>query len=222
MISYLSGPLLEATEGRCTVAISAGTSKIGYAVHTPHGSAYQTLVEGENCEFFIHTHVREDALELFGFRTKGEREVFLTLLGVNGIGPKGAMGILSKVELGTLIDAVLTGDKSMLTGIPGIGKKTAERMILELGDPLKKKMEAGLLPMKGLTSIGGTGTASGAAGVISSAAFAQYAEAKEALVGLGYRELEIQKAFARLRDAGQLTGERKTAEVVRMSLKELK
>ena len=224
MISYLSGQIFEASEGKCTLLIQQGISKIGYLIHTPLGHSYSNLTEGEVAEFFIHNHVREDAFELFGFKTKVEREVFLTLLGVNGIGPKGAMGILSKIEIETLVNAVLSGDKDALTGIPGVGKKTAERMMLELADPLKKKMEQGLLPMRGSsgrkeTSVTGSGEVSTGA---LSGGFQQFSDAKEALLSLGYKENEVLNAFRKLRDQNLLVSGRNTSEVVRLSLKELK
>jgi holliday junction DNA helicase RuvA len=82
----------------------------------------------------IHTHVREDAITLYGFLTQQEREVFQLMISVSGIGPKLALNILSGIAAGELVKAVLEGDLKRLTGIPGVGKKTAERMILELKD----------------------------------------------------------------------------------------
>jgi holliday junction DNA helicase RuvA len=223
MISYVAGSVLETSEGKCTVLIQQGLSKIGYLVNVPQSAAYANLSEGEVCEFFVHHHVREDASELFGFKTKVEREVFLTLLGVNGIGPKGAMGILTKIEISTLVEAVLTGDKEALTSVPGVGKKTAERMMIELADPLKKKMDQGLLPFLKGAQTSGSSLQSGTAALSAAVGgFHQFSEAKEALISLGYKDAEVLNAFKKLREQGHLVTGKNTSEVVRLSLKELK
>ena len=115
---------------------------VGYSVNVPRNSQYELLPNGKVIELFIHTHVREDQLDLYGFATKSEKELFLTLLSVNGIGPKGALSILSGADTSQLVQAIIEGDKALLTKLPGVGKKTAERMVLELSDSLRKKMDA--------------------------------------------------------------------------------
>jgi Holliday junction DNA helicase RuvA len=189
MIGYLRGQLLENQEGKMIVLVGEGGA-VGYTVTVPQSAAYDLLPSGKTVELHIYTHVREESLDLYGFRTKPEKELFLTLLGVNGIGPKVAMGILSKVDPGTLIQAVIDGDRAMLTGVPGIGKKTAERVVLELADPLRKKVEAGglteLMPAAKAPSSKGKQMGLGAM-----SAGAVYNDAKQALMGLGYRENEV-------------------------------
>ena len=192
MIGYLKGQILEHQEGHLLVALGMTSGSIGYAITVPLGVAYSGLLPGRTVELFIHTHVREDALDLYGFTTSAEKELFLTLLTVNGIGPKGAMGILSKVEPSTLIQAVLTGDKVTLTQIPGIGKKTAERVVLELADSLQKKVAAGVFLALGSGHLGvdtGKGPASGATARDMNASILK--DAKDALMGLGYREQDV-------------------------------
>lgn len=216
MISYIEGKITDHSDGKCTVLLEMGASKIGYQLHVPQSSNYNFLNEGEVSEFFIHSHVREDAFDLYGFKTKIEKEVFLTLLTVNGIGPKGALGILSKIELETLMDAIFTENKEALTSIPGIGKKTAERMMIELKDPLKKKFESGLLGHSKMKTNESSVNTSKLHNV-----FAKFIEAKEALLSLGYKENEIQFTFRKLEEAGLLTKDKTTSEVIKLSLKEL-
>lgn len=207
MIGYLNGKLMEIQDGKALVAIA----NVGYAVSVPSAGKYATLHTGDSVELWVHTHVREDALDLYGFLSKEEKEIFLTLLTVNGIGPKGAMGILSKVEIPTLVRAILEGDQKTLTDIPGIGKKTAERVVVELRDSMRKKAENEALPMGWATAPKG-----------SKVAFSMraYQDAKDALVGLGYREQDVVQALKRVQ--GTLPeSSAKTEEVVKQALKEL-
>lgn len=184
MIGYLRGEVLENADGRVILAVGDDSS-VGYQVTIPTAPAYLGFTVGKRAELFIHTHVREDALELFGFASRSEKDLFLTLLTVNGIGPRGAMGILSHIEAEDLIAAILGGDRARLTGISGVGKKTAERMVLELAEPLRKKQEAGIFPASRVTGTGAT-----AAGRPLPANQA-VSDAKSALVGLGYREHDV-------------------------------
>lgn len=214
MIGFLSGKILEAQDGKVLIGLSMGVNSgtVGYTISVPGSARYDALVAGQTAEFFIHTHVREDALDLIGFLSKPEKELFLSLLSVNGIGPKGALGILSKVEPSTLIEAVLSDNKSMLTEIPGIGKKTAERIVVELGDSLRKKVDSGLVAAAEVSATGVSSTF-----VASTRSFR---EAKDALTGLGYREQEIIAALKKLQqtDAEEF---KKTEEIIKLALKEL-
>lgn len=217
MIGYLSGKILEIQDGKTLVAIAG----VGYAVTVPTGGKYSTLHAGESKEFWIHTHVREDALDLYGFLSREEKEIFLTLLTVNGIGPKGAMGILSKVEIPTLVRAILEGDQESLTEIPGIGKKTAERVVVELKDSLKKKAENGALPAEWLMTAASVGASTSAKATSFAFATLAFKEAKDALVGLGYRDQEVIQALKRVQDSAPKPSS-KTEEVVKQALKELR
>jgi Holliday junction DNA helicase RuvA len=220
VIGYLNGKFLEVSDGKAVVIPSG--SGIGYAVALPFSARYETLHAGAPAELWIHSHVREDAFDLYGFLSREEKEIFLTLLTVNGIGPKGALGILSKVEIPTLVRAILGGDQGSLTEIPGIGKKTAERVVVELRDSLRKKAENGRLPpewMQAAAAVGASG-ATKAAGTIAFATLA-FKEAKDALVGLGYREQEIVQVLRKVQDAKDAAVTR-TEEVVKQALKELR
>lgn len=128
MISYLKGKIIENDLKSVTLLVNG----IGYRVFT-NNSVIQ-MGENDNTEFFTHLAVRENALDLYGFRTKKELEFFELLLTVSGIGPKSALGILSVASPQALAKAIKTGDSSSLIKTSGIGKKNAEKIVLELKD----------------------------------------------------------------------------------------
>jgi len=193
---------------------------VGYLVHVPQGASYIDFVSGKRVQLYVYTHVREDALDLYGFKSRGEKELFLTLLGVSGVGPRVALGILSKVDPSSLIRAVIEGDKEELVQIPGIGKKTAERVVLELADPLKKKMEAGAFSGLGMTgsSMMGAKATRMAAGASSSRSVR---DAQEALLGLGYREPQVAALFKDLAEEGIRMPSDPAEEWIRAALQRL-
>lgn len=222
MIGYLRGEILEHSEGRMLVLVSGGTAGVGYSVQVPQGPAYLDLLPGKTVELYIHTHVREDALDLYGFASRVEKELFLTLIGVNGIGPKVGLSILSSIEPGSLIQAILEEDKDSLTRIPGIGKKTAERVVLELGDKIRKKMESGAFA--GTIAQPGAGASAAlsrkAAAVAASGPSRVVEDAKAALVGLGYREQDVASLLNRVLAEFE-TPPRQAEELVRTALRQL-
>lgn len=122
MIRYLKGQILDHDDRTIILNVNG----VGYHVYTP-----RSVFEEKEVELFIHTHVREDALTLFGFRTKTELSFFELLLTINGIGPKSAMDICCE-PVEKIQNAIFSGNLATLTSIPGIGKKIAERMVLEL------------------------------------------------------------------------------------------
>lgn len=111
------------------------TGGVGYRLFIPLSTFY-ALPDSGQVRLLVHTHVREDTLLLFGFFTSAEKEMFATLIGISGIGPKLALNILSHIPVTELQTAVLAGDIKRLSALPGIGKKTAERLVLELKDKL--------------------------------------------------------------------------------------
>ncbi len=130
MIGRLTGRL--AAKAPDQVLLEVGG--VGYLVHIPLSTFYE-LPENEGpASLWIHTHVREDALALYGFLTERERALFLLLLGVAGIGPRVALTVLSGIPPSELVDALRTQDVRRLVAVPGVGKKTAERMVLELAE----------------------------------------------------------------------------------------
>jgi len=137
MIAYLRGTLLEKHPNQAIVE----TGGVGYDVHIPV-STFSALAEaGSEVRLRIYTHVREDALALFGFQTAEEKSIFEKLISISGIGPKLAITVLSGLATPDLISAIRDGEVARLVRIPGVGKKTAERIVLEL----KEKVE-GLAP----------------------------------------------------------------------------
>jgi holliday junction DNA helicase RuvA len=132
VIAYLRGRLLEKHPNRLVIDVNG----VGYEVHVPVSSFYGLGEPGVEVSLRVHTHVREDALSLFGFATALELQLFERLIAISGIGPKLALAVLSGIEPPDLIQAVQRADVVRLTGIPGVGKKTAERIALELKDRL--------------------------------------------------------------------------------------
>jgi len=135
MIAYLKGTLIHKTPGQVVVE----TGGVGYAAAIPVSSYIRLGEVGGTVELFIHTHLSDDALALFGFISQDEKAMFLKLIGISGIGPKLAMNILSGIGPGDLEDAVRAGDVARISLVPGIGKKTALRITMELQDKLEKK-----------------------------------------------------------------------------------
>jgi holliday junction DNA helicase RuvA len=134
VIAHLRGRILDKQPNRIVVDVNG----VGYDVAVPLSTFYGLGEAGAEIALRIHTHVREDALLLFGFATRLEQELFERLISVSGIGPKVALAVLSGIEPGDLIKAILRGDLARLTAIPGVGKKTSERIVLELKDRLPK------------------------------------------------------------------------------------
>ena len=134
MIAHLSGTLLEKQVQRLVVNVGG----VGYDVHVPLSTFYGIGEPGSSVSLRVHTHVREDAIQLFGFGTALELALFQRLIAVNGIGPKVALSVLSGIEPNDLVRAIRGSDVGRLTSIPGVGRKTAERIVIELKDRLPK------------------------------------------------------------------------------------
>jgi len=134
VIAHLRGHIFDKQPNRIVVDVNG----VGYDVAVPLSTFYGLGEAGAEIALRIHTHVREDALLLYGFATRLEQELFERLISVSGIGPKVALAVLSGIETGDLVSAILRGDLARLTAIPGVGKKTSERIVLELKDRLPK------------------------------------------------------------------------------------
>jgi Holliday junction DNA helicase RuvA len=137
MIAHLSGLLLRKT----TESLIIDAGGIGYEVSVPLSTFYTLPDKDERVSLHIYTHVREDALVLFGFHTKLEKDIFIMLISVSGIGPKLSINILSGIGPQELLGAIACGDAIRLQAIPGVGKKTAERIALELKDRASKVLD---------------------------------------------------------------------------------
>jgi Holliday junction DNA helicase RuvA len=142
MIAHLRGRLLDKRPNRLVLDVQG----VGYEVHVPLSTFYEIGEPGADVALRVHTHVREDALSLFGFLTSLELQIFERLIAISGIGPKLALAVLSGIEPRELVIAIRRGDIARLTAIPGIGKKTAERIGLELKDRLPEGLVAGAAP----------------------------------------------------------------------------
>ncbi len=181
MIARLSGTLVDKDPGRAVV--DAGG--VGYELSIPL-STYSALGEpGSRVELHVHTHVREDLIALFGFATRAEKQLFARLIEVNGVGPKTAIAALSGLGPGELIEAVRSRDAKRLASIPGIGRKTADRILLDAAE----KIEA-------IASAESGGTA--AAGVAGSAR----QDLLSALLNLGYNARAASEAVDRALPGG--------------------
>ncbi|HZV13169.1 MAG TPA: Holliday junction branch migration protein RuvA [Candidatus Kapabacteria bacterium] len=134
MIGYLKGIILE----KLPTEIIIDVHGVGYVLAVSLNTSEVMADIGGEAALFVHTHVREDAIQLFGFATSEERAAFRMLISVSGIGPKIALGILSAMSVGDLREHIVRNNLVALSGIPGIGKKTAERLVIELREKMQK------------------------------------------------------------------------------------
>ncbi|HBB53148.1 MAG TPA: Holliday junction branch migration protein RuvA [Legionellales bacterium] len=178
MIAWLSGKVVDFSTANLIVLDVNG---VGYAVETTTPTHAILSQERQLVNLYIQTIVREDAFNLYGFLEQEEKALFKALLKVNGIGPKSAIGILSTISPSMLIQSIQLQDKTMLTKLPGVGKKTAERMMIEMQDILKDSLivqqEIAQLPQSQAAS-----------------------EAISALEALGYRRFEALEAVKKLKN----------------------
>lgn len=142
MIARLSGTVLEKHPNRVVVDVAG----VGYDVQVPLSTFYGLGEAGAGITLRVHTHVREDAISLYGFASPLEQDLFERLIAISGIGPKLALAVLSGIDPGELVRAIRTQDVARLTRIPGVGKKTAERIGLELKDRLPQAGSPGAPP----------------------------------------------------------------------------
>lgn len=189
MFYYLNGII--AHTGPYLAVIDCGG--VGYACKTTNYTL-SALKRGEKAKLYTYLHVREEIFELYGFATENELNCFQMLIGVSGVGPKAALAILSSTTPERLATAIITGDEKALTGAPGVGKKIAQRVILDLKDKLAK----GQLGIPAGESYGGTGVtvipenkASEAAAALAVLGYGP-AEVNEALKGINMEELSLE------------------------------
>lgn len=199
MISFVKGPVAEIFED--TVVIECGN--IGYEIHVPVSVLQKLPGVGREAKLYTYFQVREDAMCLYGFLNRQDLQIFKQLISVNGIGPKGALGVLSALSPDDLRRAIVSEDAKAISKAPGVGAKTAQRIILDLKD--KIDLKEFLLPV--LTEEESTGSiAGGVAG-----------EAIEALTALGYSSVEAGRAVKKVEVTESMTAE----DVLKASLKHL-
>ena len=193
MIGRLSGALVErAIDGTCIVDVGG----VGYEVTVPIGTLGKLPLDGESTVLFVHTHVREDAITLYGFASLDDRAAFRTLLGVSSVGPKVSLAILSGLDARALAIAIETDDRNAFKGIVGVGKKIVERLLLEL----KGKM------LLSPSSVGTNSAPMANTRVPVRAANDPYAVVASALVQMGYKPAEADRAVARLAELDDAAG----------------
>ncbi len=168
---------------------------VGYRVFCPNPYAFAGKAE-QTVTLFIHHHVREDAVQLFGFATREEQALFRKLLDVTGIGPRVAVGVLSGGAPERIVAAIQGDDLAFLTRLPGIGKKTAQRIVLDLKDKLDG---IGIPVALGAGGPGKAGAEAAAAAGGSAGLSVAWREAKDALMALGYTDAETERAWRDIR-----------------------
>jgi Holliday junction DNA helicase RuvA len=185
MISFLSGKILEKTSNTVIVDVNG----VGYEVTVPLSTYYDLGEKGDAVDLRIFTYVREDTLQLFGFKTRREKALYLKLISVQGIGAKSGVAMLSGMNADEIVLAIKTDDFNRLTAIPGVGKKTAERMVIELRDKLDDI---------GIKTLPQTADPMGRA----ESGNEVFEDALSALVNLGYQEKAAKKALRKAVDDG--------------------
>lgn len=201
MISYIKGELTEIMED----AIVVENNGIGFNIRVPATVISEFSVTGEQVKVYTYLQIREDAHSLYGFLTRDDLEIFKMLINVNGIGPKGALAILSTISPDDLRFAVLSDDVKLISSAPGIGAKTAQKLIIELKDKIKLSdaFEQALAHQE--SSIG------------MSVDFSARNEAVEALVALGYGNAEALRAVKNIENIE----EKDTETILKEALKKL-
>ena len=197
MFYYVNGTVAEIEAGLAVIDCSG----VGYACATTNYTLSQ-LKKGERAKLYTYLNVREDAMELFGFASREEKRMFLSLTGVSGVGPKMALALLGSMPLKELNLAILLGDVTALSRAPGIGKKTAQRIALELKDKVSQEDVSAV-------SVGG-------AAPVQSMAADCVTEALEALQALGYTPAEARNAVQSVRDQSD-----KTDELIKLALRSM-
>lgn len=204
MIDYLRGKVAHLESEYVVLDVR----DVGYRVFTPN--PYGLARSEDDVQLFIYHHVREDAIHLFGFTTREEQSLFRRLLEVSGIGPKVALGVLAGGRPEAVVAAIQQENIAFLTKLPGIGRKTAQRMILDLKDKLGAIDSRWAVATMVQLEVSPVGSPDGGS---------SWAEAREALTGLGYRDAELDKAWHVLKD--KVTGDDSADVLIKKALQQL-
>ncbi|NPA72040.1 MAG: Holliday junction branch migration protein RuvA [Gammaproteobacteria bacterium] len=196
MIGFLRGQLVQKKPPMLVLDVQG----VGYEIEAPMSTFYQLESVQDSVTILTHMHVREDAMLLFGFASEPERVLFKTLIKVNGVGAKMALGILSAMSVNEFCSFVDAADITALTRIPGVGKKTAERLQIEMRDRLKVVIESGQLAYQASESSVLSQDSNSPQGAIFSNSIKQ--SACEALVSLGYKPAQAEKMVASVYEEG--------------------
>ncbi len=206
MIAHLSGTLLSKEPNSVIIEVGG----VGYEVTIPISTFYDLEEPGSSVKLRIYTHVREDALQLYGFKTLRERELFMRLISVSGIGPKLGITLLSGMSADEMIASIRTNNLARLTLIPGVGRKTAERLVMELRDKV-----ASLSSTELEEELGGVATATGGSLATEDS---MRSDVLSALLNLGYQRGSAEKAVTSALDEG---GDISVESILRRSLRKL-
>jgi Holliday junction DNA helicase RuvA len=205
MIAHLSGTLLSKEPN----AVILDVGGVGYEVTIPISTFYDLEEPGSNVKLRIYTHVREDALQLYGFKTLRERELFMRLISVSGIGPRLGITLLSGMSAEEMIGSIRTNNLGRLTLIPGVGRKTAERLVMELRDKVAALSSAETEEQLGETA---------ASGATVTTEDSMRSDVLSALLNLGYQRSAAEKAVTGALDEG---GDISVESILRRSLRKL-
>ena len=205
MIAYLSGTLLSKQVTSAIVDVGG----VGYEVAIPLSTFYELGDAGSPVQLRIYTHVREDAIQLFGFKTARERELFLQLISVNGVGPGLAIKLLSGMNADEMIASIRTNNLARLVAIPGVGRKTAERLVVDLRDKIAALSSPALEEEF-------AAKAAAVGGAVTEDSIRN--DAMSALANLGYQRSAAEKAIKSAIDEG---GELSVEVILRRSLRSL-
>ena len=180
------------------------TNGVGYDIFFPVSNMKNLPSLDEDVKIYTYMHVKEDEMSLYGFMTREDKEMFLKLLTVNGVGPKGALNIISTLGFSTLIKAISGDENKLIASVPGIGSKTASKICIELGDKVRKMKFEGKVDLIKANN------------EISAQINALKDEVVEALVALGYKESRAREMLSNI----DITGEESASDILKFALKQ--
>ena len=199
MINFLNGKLKEVLQDMIVVE----TSGVGFGIYFPRSNFVNLPEIDSDIKVFTYMNVKEDELSLYGFLTREDREMFLRLLTVNGVGPKGALNIISTLGFSTLMKAIASEDSKLIASVQGIGAKTASKICIELGDKIRKMNFEDKLDIIKQNN------------VVSGKVSAVKDEVAEAMIKLGFKENKAREIISKL----EITGEESVSDLLKLALK---
>ncbi len=199
MINFVNGKLKEVLQDMIVVE----TSGVGFGIYFPRSNFVNLPEIDSDIKVFTYMNVKEDELSLYGFLTREDREMFLRLLTVNGVGPKGALNIISTLGFSTLMKAIASEDSKLIASVQGIGAKTASKICIELGDKIRKMNFEDKLDIIKQNN------------VVSGKVSAVKDEVAEAMIKLGFKENKAREIISKL----EITGEESVSDLLKLALK---
>ncbi|MBO6119952.1 MAG: Holliday junction branch migration protein RuvA [Lachnospiraceae bacterium] len=199
MINFISGKLNEVLNDMIVVE----TNGVGFGIYFPRSNFVNLPAIDEDIKVFTYMHVKEDEMSLYGFLTREDREMFLKLLSVNGVGPKGALNIISTLGFSTLMKAISSEDSKLISTVQGIGAKTASKICIELGDKVRK------MNFEGKVDIIKENNA------VNSKINAIKDEVTEAMIKLGFKESKAREIISKL----EVTENESVSDILKLALK---